>query len=558
MNVDSEISSAAIFESDREEGEKEPVVEELLRKMKALCNTDISQSERPVEDNEDNESENETDDNDKNMHEKQDAAETDSTIEGRHDESVSETRSSVRQGNQSNSQDGNQNGCGKCGKRVVKGDICDLCKKSFHFKCAGTAKEKVQDAGVLICKVCKENCSKCSDYSEYKTRTKKEIKNLKSNISQLEKHVEHLNNELSSIHKQYDEKEKEYRRERKLRIKYQDLYNASSSSGSESSSTSSSGSESEDEKHCGKNRKTQQRSRRAKNYKDRKYERRSGYRKEKRKLKESECEEDEGFRRRSVHVQSHRQSRQKEKSSDIEGEISENYRLAEEYLNMYVGASETSKKELSKSNGEHDKNRTEQSTEYRNDTFSRPRYSANGKLRSQRRREGGLIDEKNTYDKRDCRIREDNLVPAEEVLRNLDKLNETNQQHYRASNVKPNRTLHKPGPVKRKVCFNFRNTGKCKYGSSCKFSHNISQYRNNDVNSTSKSFDASPFLEEIKSLVDTVKSMVENQFRMIAPFVNQAFPQCMPVVNHNQSNMHPQAMSAMPQGPPHQWYVAGS
>ena len=123
MNVDSEISSAAIFESDREEGEKEPVVEELLRKMKALCNTDISQSEWPVEDNEDNEdneSENETDDNDINMYEKQDAAETDSTIEGRHDESVPETRSSVRQGNQSNSQDGNQNGCGKCGKRVVK------------------------------------------------------------------------------------------------------------------------------------------------------------------------------------------------------------------------------------------------------------------------------------------------------------------------------------------------------------------------------------------------------------------------------------------------------
>ena len=34
MNVDSEIISAAIFESDREEGEKEPVVEELLRKMR--------------------------------------------------------------------------------------------------------------------------------------------------------------------------------------------------------------------------------------------------------------------------------------------------------------------------------------------------------------------------------------------------------------------------------------------------------------------------------------------------------------------------------------------
>ena len=56
-----------MFESDREEGEKEPVVKELLRKMKALCSTDISESGRPVEDCEDNESENEADDNDKNM-----------------------------------------------------------------------------------------------------------------------------------------------------------------------------------------------------------------------------------------------------------------------------------------------------------------------------------------------------------------------------------------------------------------------------------------------------------------------------------------------------------
>ena len=128
-------------------------------------------------------------------------------------------------------------------------------------------------------------------------------------------------------------------------------------------------------------------------------------------------------------------------------------------------------------------------------SFSRPGYSVNGKLRSQRRCEGGPIDKKYTYDKRDCRVREDSLVPAEEVLRNLDKLNETYQRHYRASNVKPNRTLHKPDSAKPKVCFNFRNTGTCKYGSSCKFSHNISQsYRK----CTSKSFDVSPFLEEIK------------------------------------------------------------
>ena len=35
MNVESGISYAAMLESDKEEGEKEPIVEELLRKLKA-------------------------------------------------------------------------------------------------------------------------------------------------------------------------------------------------------------------------------------------------------------------------------------------------------------------------------------------------------------------------------------------------------------------------------------------------------------------------------------------------------------------------------------------
>ena len=33
-----------------------------------------------------------------------------------------------------------------------------------------------------------------------------------------------------------------------------------------------------------------------------------------------------------------------------------------------------------------------------------------------------------------------------------------------------------------------------------------------------------PFLDEIKNLVGTVKSMIESQFRMMAPFTGQGFP----------------------------------
>ena len=78
--------SAREFQANRT-GSGRITKKELLRKMKALCSTDLSEREMPVEGYEDNgtESENGLDDNDNNMHEKQDAAETESTSEGRHD-----------------------------------------------------------------------------------------------------------------------------------------------------------------------------------------------------------------------------------------------------------------------------------------------------------------------------------------------------------------------------------------------------------------------------------------------------------------------------------------
>ena len=58
-----------------------------------------------------------------------------------------------------------------------------------------------------------------------------------------------------------------------------------------------------------------------------------------------------------------------------------------------------------------------------------------------------------------------------------------------------------------------------------------------------------PFSDEIKNLVGTVKSMIESQFCMIAPFIGQRFPQApfVPVVN--QGSQHVQTISAMEQPP---------
>ena len=59
---------------------------------------------------------------------------------------------------------------------------------------------------------------------------------LKKGLSELEKTREHLNQELTSVHNQYEEKDKDYQWEKKLRIKYQNLYNSCGSSSTISSS----------------------------------------------------------------------------------------------------------------------------------------------------------------------------------------------------------------------------------------------------------------------------------------------------------------------------------
>ena len=82
----------------------------------------------------------------------------------------------------------------------------------------------------------------------------------------------------------------------------------------------------------------------------------------------------------------------------------------------------------------------------------------------------------------------------------------------------------------------------------CKFSHNIERKEQTDNNSHPKQVqdtNVKPFLDEIKNLVGTVRS----QFRMMAPFMGQRFPQApfVPVVN--QGSQHVQTIPAMAQPP---------
>ena len=147
--------------------------------------------------------------------------------------------------------------CVKCTKRVQKGTNCDVCKKLYHFKCDGTTKKQVDDSGIFVCKKCRASCTKCDEFQTYKGKVSKEIINLKNNINELEKTIEQLNNELSVMHKQYEEVDQDYKLEMKLRRKFQGMCEKSRSRKSKkwsyissSSSTSYTSDSSDDNATC--------------------------------------------------------------------------------------------------------------------------------------------------------------------------------------------------------------------------------------------------------------------------------------------------------------------
>ena len=62
--------------------------------------------------------------------------------------------------------------------------------------------EQVDDSGIFVCKKCRASCIKCDEFQTHKGKVSKEIINLKNSINKLEKMIQHLNNELSVMHKQ--------------------------------------------------------------------------------------------------------------------------------------------------------------------------------------------------------------------------------------------------------------------------------------------------------------------------------------------------------------------
>ena len=86
--------------------------------------------------------------------------------------------------------------CKKCERKLVNGVRCARCKNGLHWKCMGVSKDSVKseviankDWSCAFCRNSSKNCISCK-------QKEKEIKNLKSNMAEMEKAMQHLNYEL--------------------------------------------------------------------------------------------------------------------------------------------------------------------------------------------------------------------------------------------------------------------------------------------------------------------------------------------------------------------------
>ena len=107
--------------------------------------------------------------------------------------------------------------CKKCERKLVNGVRCARYKNGLHWKCAGVSKDSVKskviankDWSRVFCHNSSKNCISCK-------RKEREIKNLKSNIVEMKKAMQHLNYELKQTTEHCVDLEERLCREKKLR-----------------------------------------------------------------------------------------------------------------------------------------------------------------------------------------------------------------------------------------------------------------------------------------------------------------------------------------------------
>ena len=102
---------------------------------------------------------------------------------------------------------------------------------------------------------------------------------------------------------------------------------------------------------------------------------------------------------------------------------------------------------------------------------------------------------------------------------------QSQRQPYNYSRKRPFQNVGLNNRRNRKVCFNYRNNGFCRYAFHCRYEHilnenqnrafhsniNVTDRPNTNLNNQRQMEQPGPFLDEMRSLLTTVKALVESQ-----------------------------------------------
>ena len=410
--------------------------------------------------------------------------------------------------------------CKKCRKTVSTGVRCSSCHLGFHWNCGGVKKRETKQDIIsqkfwecTYCRTIDKNCPRCKDLI-------KEVKILKRTIVDLEKNLNEINKELADSTLRCLEFEDKAKLERELRRKFEhemdqlqdklDVYSSSDDSSISEVSETRNGDDSSNSNNNGDNE--------------------NGVPSEKRQLtKKSGVSDEARQKQKQKNRPSPRQSGRKKKKlkSDDNENITTPTHLqgAIQYLEKYgktenhgddngfgIPTAERSNKycyEFAKK-GACTKVNCKYMHVAKEAAYPNLSHRANGDrdMNTRRPRPSG-------HNNRSVRPRPSGGITQRQRY----------PDPYNYSRKRPFQNIDLSNRINRKVCFNYRDNGFCRYGFHCRYEHvlnenqnrafhsniNVTDRPNTNLNNQRQMEQSSPFLDEMRSLLTTVRALVESQ-----------------------------------------------
>ena len=474
--------------------------------------------------------------------------------------------------------------CQKCEKKVANGVKCTNCGKKYHWRCGGLTKEnektKVIESNYWACMKCRspvEECASCK-------AKKKEIKNLKLNNKELCKDLDKMKYDLRQCQERCTDLEDRLTREKKLRRRVEKDLEELQQSTCDSDCSTCYSDDDKQERHNSKRSEREKRNVDRKGGITRSFEKTNGGNGAERvavsvpeRQPMNAPARTRPQERKAHHEEIVSDNQEHDNTQDDETPVNPGLSMALEYLRKYQQDSNLDQREhegcmdthINEQQGIKSTNTPKAESKTQSSVSMGRARAGRGGVCYDFEKNGACLRQNCKYvhlnrfspypDLSNQRVKESRTMSTS--LHEPSPRPNTRQSVYRPTN---NRTRAGEGG-KQKICFKFRDNGHCRFGLKCRYRHervyqhynqsndrenrfgstkphvrsNVTSRNFSDVNAVNTSNNGfNYFLEDMKSIVSTLKDITETQrqFTALPPTQMQGYQhhQFMPLTNQGQ------------------------